>query len=426
MSGIRLSQDLVLHNWWPTRQIITQLKAAGLLPKVRFEVCNAQGQRLQTGTAALQDLPRNLDCWIFLDASDIALLTTDLPKLTPRQLQEGLAFLVENQLISSPEDNWVRAHGQLGQAKEGRFTTLVSAVDKLLMRQVLSTLADTGLRVRAITAEPLVLAPKGHPVWLLCTEYEAWICTPSKAPWALPLTDPDQAKQLLTWWVQSYNSNRSTPLSEFVIIPINKQQIPTLEAIVGDRPIIWRERNQLKRSEQAAHLLPTLELKRAKVSGQSNNALFATVVALAVVLAVGWIIGLNAYAWRQTQRLAAVQAKIESAFNDAMPNTPMIADPVLLLERHKSELAKGIATDNTAGFSTLMHNAGQALSSLPSNSVDAAEYQSGKLTLIFNNTLTQEQKSAIEAMLKGQQMQAVWTMDDKKRARLRLSVGGTS
>src|SRR6478735_2378939 len=142
----------VLLVWWPSQQDADLQKDAGLAMRVRYEIRHPPGQHgnrpLQQGKTSLRDLPRNLDCIVLLDPLHLLLLQAPLPRLNARQLREGLAYVIESQLVSAPEDNWVAVQASLGPPVDGRTPSLVSAVDRSTIAQLLPQLAAAGLRVR--------------------------------------------------------------------------------------------------------------------------------------------------------------------------------------------------------------------------------------------------------------------------------------
>jgi type II secretion system protein L len=411
----------VLLVWWPSQQQTDLQMDAGQNLRIRYEIRPLPGERstrrLQGGTALLRDLPRNLDCIVLLDPRHVLLLEAQLPRLNARQLREGLAYLVESQMISAPEDNWVAAQETLGPPVDGQTPTLVSAIDRTTVRHLLPQLADSGLRVRHISVEPLVLTAPGRAVWLNCQADGAWIGAQHTVPWFVPMDDASATARLLTWWQQRRPDNDA----EWLVVGADEAQHRLLSPHL--QTVAWSDRSALVMRPKLGALVPAGEIRRAGAAGKRSGSAWRIPLRLSAILLLGWVIGFNAYAWQQQRELAAIEARIEKAFTQSLPNTPLIADPVLLMQRRKTELLQGQQTLGTPEFSRLLHQAGLALADLPFNVVETIDYQTGHLLLVLNTAPSNEQRSVIETSLRAQQLNPQWGLDTNKRTTLKIATG---
>ena len=412
-----MSRKLLMLVWLPKSK---QQGDAGFIQpnyrshRLRFEIVSTEGGRIQHGQERLSDLPRNIPCTLLVHPDDVSVFKPNLPKLSDKQLDNSLPFLIEPELIDAPEDNYV---GLLNKP-----LGWVGAINRRVLTQLLEPFKHIGMQVQGLSVEPAILHSPNSGAWMIADADHFWICVAGQAPWALDSQHIDQNKQRFAWWV----SRLATPPEQWTVIGASADQKAWLSDLLGPNTQ-WPSRSQLTPVDAvAAGLMPTFLLK--KMLGKSthvnqiqrrHNQLFRWVA----VLLLGWLVGLNAYAFVQKSRFDSVLAVAEKSFEQTLPNTPMVADPVLLLERAKNDLLKHSSGKTSDGFTGLMHQAGLAMASLPINVVESANWKDKRLVLSLNTDPGQQGRSAVESVLKSQRIIAQWGQDDKKRVTLTLSSG---
>ena len=273
-----------------------------------------------------------------------------------------------------------------------------------------------------MSVESTALQPQGRDAWLIVQADHWWIRTRDQAPFSLAADDAATASQRMQWWLQS----QPVALKDWAVIGASDAIKNRLSAVLPPSTQ-WGTREWLvPADDDKASLVPALALK--KLLGKSVSTLAADQVkkrfyALAGTLLASWIIGLNAYAYVQNKQLQSTEAVIEKAFADTLPNTPMIADPLVLLERAKADALKGSSLKDKDSFTLLLHQAGLAMASLPLSVVENIAWSNKRLMLTLNTEPDAATKTAVESALKAQGITGRWALDTKKHATLTLSTG---
>ena len=79
------------------------------------------------------------------------------------------------------------------------------------------------------------------------------------------------------------------------------------------------------------------------------------------VLVVAQLVGLNAWAWKERQALAAKQVAVRSSLLQAFPRIALVVDAPLQMEREVAQLRQRVGSLSTESLEPLLSAAGQAL-----------------------------------------------------------------
>ncbi|QKV54340.1 type II secretion system protein GspL [Comamonas antarctica] len=80
-----------------------------------------------------------------------------------------------------------------------------------------------------------------------------------------------------------------------------------------------------------------------------------------VVLAVAQLVGLNAWAWKERQALAAKQAAVRSSLLEAFPRIQLVVDAPVQMEREVAQLRQRTGSLSAQALEPMLSAAGQAL-----------------------------------------------------------------
>jgi len=120
------------------------------------------------------------------------------------------------------------------------------------------------------------------------------------------------------------------------------------------------------------------------------------------------VLGLNALAFKAEQANAAIEEQIADAYAQALPNTPMVADPLLLIEREKRTLNAGLDTSNAQGVAALLHEVGQAMDDAPFNSLVDFAWADSTLSVRFNANVSEITQETALQKLRARRLDAKW------------------
>lgn len=380
--------------WWPkanARQDDDSLPA-----RLRYEVHGPSG-RLSGGMEPPSALPKGLSCLVLLHPGDVGLFEVSVPKLSGRKLQDALPYLVEPHLLNDPEDNWVSLCGNLAQGKR-----LAAVVDKNTARTVLRACKQLKLNVSALSCELLrEPAQVARCAWF--SELNLLVIDGQSIPVALDASQPALFPRLFARLAAPNTSPllMSAPDQQRLQSLLNQEGLATqLAGKAVASPIVGLKNKGL---------VPAQELRKSGLSGVSESSEWAPLLRAAGATAVLLVLGLNLLAFKANRQLDALDNAINTRYQQALPNVPMVADPLLLINREKQSLTAGQSASSQQGASGLLHEVGMAMNQAPFNSLLDIGWSDNTLNLKFANTLTQQHQDAALTQLKARGLDARWT-----------------
>ncbi|HEY1057170.1 MAG TPA: type II secretion system protein GspL [Limnobacter sp.] len=383
--------------WWPNSHDQARADSEGRVLRVRFEVHGAGG-KLHGGEEPLNQLPKDLPCVALVAPSEVTVLSVTPPKLTGQKLQDALPFVVEPFLLNDPEDNHVSLWHSLGDGQR-----LAAVVGRAHVRAVVTACRQAGLQLQAVSCETL-RQPSSQDRVLWFSGNDLLVAEPAAQPAVLPTTTP----AVLTALLQRVLGNQSG-----VMLAADRAR---LEGLTGTADILQSietvprlplsSLNQLR----DCSLVRPEELRRLGVRAPAaSRGKRSLLVAFIGLLAVG-VVGLNMLAFKARSQNARLEQTIAERYAQALPDTPMVADPLLLIEREKRTLSSGLAGNNSSGSAShWLHEVGVAMQDAPFNSLNDLAFSKGTLSLRFGANVTQAMQEGAVQRLKARGLSAQWT-----------------
>lgn len=416
-----MSKGLQLLVWWPSRLQTEKDQMAGALTRMHCEVVNAQGRVVSHQDSLPQELPRNLPATLLLHPDDVSLLPVNVPDVKGKQAASALAFATEPMVLADIDDLFISAHGNLqGQERadkgaEGNWRT-VACVEKLRARSVLDAAGGMGLNVQRISCEPLLFEVRGRDVWMIETPVGAWVCSNASPPWMLLNDEVKTGAQRLKNWLSEHFASRDGSLLLISRTPSVRNQWEAWTGLTLD--VLGRD--GLHMMDSPVQLLPERDMRQAGRGRGGSASAWRLPMQLAAACIVLAIVLLNVAAQRVRNADRAIDAAVEAAFARAMPNTPMVADPILMLERARQQLTQS-SQGGSSAFTRLLHAGASQMQSVPFNAVSLIQYDGTTLNMSFAGDVPEAQRKEIDGALRGQQMRSAWQTDEKKRNRVSLT-----
>ena len=388
--------------WWPDAHSESRHEQDGTVPVVRYETLAESGVTLNSGTETLNRLPKDLSCVVLVQPGEVSFVSVVPPPISGKKLRDSLPFLVEPHLLNDLEENFLGFWPDLTAAPD---TALVSVIAKSRIRQIANQCRQFGLQMAGISCEllhdckqPLLWTSDG---FLLVADKLA-------PPLALDLQQTASVSALLgrrTRKLQEELGNEST----WTVLPSDWEQ---LRPLAPEGTVVQKEAVKPSSIELLKKPLCTKDdLKKLGVSVNQSDALpYRQLTKAVAVFALVGIVGLNLLAFKVNQQEQALREEIETSFKQALPDTPMVADPLLLIDRAKRQLSEGTQTTNTEGVSYLFHEVGLALDNAPFNSLTELNWTDNQLTLTFNPNVTQAMQEEALNKLKGKPVNAKWVI----------------
>ncbi|HEX4880680.1 MAG TPA: type II secretion system protein GspL [Limnobacter sp.] len=389
----------MLVAWWPKASEQAQAEEAGRLPRLRFEVRAPNGDKLHGGEESLGKIPKDMPCLVLLDPSDVGLFAVTPPKLSGNKLKEALPFLVEPYLLNEPEENHVTLWPLLGQ--HGQGAQLAAVLAKNRARNVVGLCKQHGLKLLGVSCETLRDVQGGAALWH--TGEYAILADGIEAPMVVPLDQAVVAKVILEKRLAA-SAPGSVACSPGTLQNLQALGLAQHAALqIGDIKQLSPLRGLVQRS-----LLGADELRRLGMRGHVNPDGARKLLTPALALGAIAVVGLNLLAFKARHTAQTIEEAIQTSYAQAMPNTPMVADPLLLIEREKRTLTAGMNTSNATGMTALLHEVGQALEDAPFNSVVDLAWADNTLSVRFNASVTEAQQESALQRLKARRLDAKW------------------
>jgi general secretion pathway protein L len=339
-----------------------------------FEVLDEQRVIVHRGRAVLAEIPRHGRVEVVVAAPDVLLVEAALPALSGSRLRAALPAIAEPHVISDIESAFVVA------TRTGARATL-AVLDRALFMRALELLRRAKLEAAAATPEQLAL-PLESGRWRLRlgTVYSALrmgalrgiSCSPSKD--AAP---PVEAKLALE---QAGESERPQAIVVDGEFPAREWTdalgVPVVapEAAEGRAEPITLELLQYE-------LAPRLASWRA----------WRVPAAIAALLALTWLVGLNVDAWLLRREERALRDRMEATLRGAFPSTTVVLDPVAQMRRGVADLRAGAGASDPRDFLPLASAVARAVPA--SDAVRVLEFRDQVLRVDFDPRALEQAKS---------------------------------
>ena len=413
---------------------------AGALASVPFALVREDGalgaQRIQReGTSRPDELPAADRLILLLPAADVLLVPANVPPLALPKLRLALPNLVEDRLVQDAQQCHIALGPRLGaapargwRAPRGPQSRALMIADRAWVRFILDTFASHKHRTchllpaqlcvpfetRAVTsapipesandadrAEPSLDASAEPAADAPVVETPAIVAPATIALDAAPPSDPDApvavditvrtgdaegyGLRLLPANVASWLAIAPTPAT-LMVSPALRELSPSLSADPATATLDWSTwaagaRDALASGEAD---LCQFDFARGGVAGM-NWSLWRLPIALAVLLVVVQLVGMNAR-WltlrAEQKRLdTAMRAQLQTAF----PNTPVILDPPAQMRRQVEQLRLAAGKSAPEDFLPLADRFAQAATSLAPDALLALDYHGRALTVTLKD-----------------------------------------
>jgi type II secretion system protein L len=392
----------LLVIWWPKALDQARAEEEGQSSRVRYEVHAKNGSRLNSGEETLNKLPKDLPCLVLVNPSEVGLFAVVTPRLSGSKLKEALPFLVEPFLLNEPEENHVSLWPNL--PAHASKAQLAAVLDRTRARAIVTACNRHGLKLAGLSCETL-RAPTGSAGAAWVSGTDLILVDGLDTPLLTPVSQPAVLKVMLS---------RRLQFPETPTIELAQADHDWLTGLLGNEAVTSRLHGQARLpleplvSLLGKSLLNVDELRRMGMRPTGKQGGLRTLLAPALALCAVAVLGLNALAFKTERNQAAIEAEIAQSYAQALPDTPMVADPLLLIEREKRNLSTGIDKPGNLGASALLHEVGLAMEQAPFNSMVDFAWADNVLSVRFQANVTEDQQAAALQNLKARKLDAKW------------------
>ena len=338
-----------------------------------FEVLDDNRVIVHRGRAVLAEIPKQGRVELVVAAPDVLLVEAALPALSGSRLRAALPAIAEPHVLSDIESAFVVA------AKVGPRATL-AVLDRALFTRALELLRRARLEAASATPEQLAL-PLESGRWRLRlgTAYSVLrIGSLRGIACSAPTTAAPVEVQL------ALQQAGETGRPQAIVVDGEFPAREWTDAL--GVPVVAPEAAE-GRAEPVALELLQYELAPRLASWRA----WRVPAAVAALLVLTWLIGLNVDAWLMRREESALRSRMEATLRNAFPSTPVVLDPVAQMRRGVADLRAGAGSSDPRDFLPLATAVARAVPA--SDAVRALEFRDQVLRVDFEPRALEQPKS---------------------------------
>jgi len=346
-----------------------------------FEVLDDTRVIVHRGRAVPAEIPRHGRVELVVAAPDVLLVEAALPALSGSRLRAALPALAEPHILSDIESAFVVA-ANIGKSAGSRATLAV--LDRALFTRALELLRRAKLEPASATPEQLALPlESGHWRLRLGTAYSVLRMGALRgiACSAATTAAPVEVQLALQ---QAGDTGRP----QAIVIDGDIAAREWTDAL--GVPVVAPEAAE-GRAEPVALELLQYELAPQLASWRA----WRLPAALAALLALTWLLGLNVDAWFMRREERALRSRMEATLRGAFPSTTIVLDPVAQMRRGVADLRAGAGSSDPRDFLPLALGLAAAVArAVPaSDAVRVLEFRDQVLRVDFEPRTLEQPKS---------------------------------
>lgn len=341
-----------------------------------WAVCDDQGTVLQSGSSPLAAMPKGHECIAILAADRVTSIAAVLPPRARQRWQSILPFLVEEHVLTDPEESHIVPAETLPDGRR-----VLALTNKPWLKRIVDATEAAQLSLRQAVPE-FALGTLPANTWLLVWNgREGFIRTGVTSSNALDSANGQHAPAALQLYTRSIPPPNKIALHYTTGTPNELrlahqwQGLPApLEVSAED----WDWKHTPIPSD-APNLLWGAFAPRARVEAWWPH-LRPLVIILAAALFIemlGSHIEWGMLAYQKHQLSKNIERTFRTAFGDS---APMVNAP-LQMQRHLAELRHNAGLPDDGDFLPLLDRAAPGLSSLPKDSISSLHYEAGRLDI---------------------------------------------
>jgi general secretion pathway protein L len=334
------------------------------------------GREVVVGEGSLASLPRRAARvqWV-IPAAQVLLARARIPHAARRHAGSVLAFALEEQTAGEPDANQVSWLGAAGESD------ILAVVDKAGLARWREALAAVGIQGHEVHSETLLL-PLAMDTWSLAWNgSEGFVRTGEFEGAATDCGDCDTPPLSLRLMLDDAQLEGVRPAS-IALYTIGSDALPDIAAWTRELGVAvcptgswdWRT------ASAAAGVSLAQERQRWQaftgVVARLRPAAWITGAALAI-LAIALVIDWVSLANDQV----ALRQQMTARFRGVFPDAIAVVDPMLQMRRKLAEARHAAGQSDSSDFLPMIEQVATATSALPTGTVHAVSYESGRMTL---------------------------------------------
>ena len=339
-------------------------------------VLDRNGQAVRYGTSDLSELPICNETEVVIPTCLVNFIDIQLPEVTGKRLDEALPFIVEEFVLSSPEE----LHVVVASRKGGRATLAI--IKKAWMKECINALSEAKVHAKRMFPDFLLLALK-EDSWTFTQQGSSILVRTSQTEgFEFNLADNDGS---LVPHLLRMALNEKDQLSQPAGLVAYGELAKTITewastlGIHGETAI---EQEWQSNSLSAPFNLLQKEFSPPNDLLQRLYQFKACAVILALVLAMQCILTLIdvGLQYRQSRQL---DQEMIALFKASFPESTTIVDAPLQMQRKLDEIKHAGGDVGSSDFGPLLASISQTLGAIPPEKLISMAYQDRKIIIAF-------------------------------------------
>ena len=332
-----------------------------------FEVLDDDRVIVHRGRAVPAEIPKQGRVELVVAAPDVLLVEAALPALSGSRLRAALPAIAEPYVLSDIESAFVVA-ANIGKSAGSRSTLAV--LDRALFTRALELLRRAKLEAATATPEQLAL-PLESGRWRLRLG-SAYSVLRTGTLRGIACAAPSAAAPVEVQLALQQAGESARPQAIVVDGEFSAREWTDALGV----PVVAPEAAE-GRAEPVALELLQYELAPRLASWRA----WRLPAAVAALLALTWVVGLNVDAWLMRREESALRSRMEATLRSAFPSTPVVLDPVAQMRRGVADLRAGAGSSDPRDFLPLATAVARAVPA--SDAVRALEFRDQVLRVDF-------------------------------------------
>ena len=325
---------------------------------------------------------------LVFDARDVSLLSANLPPLPPAKLLRALPNIVEEQILLDVNSCAFAVGGSSRDTEK-----LIAVIDKAWLEFVLGAFERRGLWVTAAWPAQLTLPIDAEGWGLMCINEGLALRT--------------SAVSGLGWVAAADAAGRAEAIEAALLTADNGQKLQRPLTACCEDPSWEAPLEQVATKLGLDVTVTNLQATRTCVvnllDGRPSSAgqrwvgsidwrAWRLPLSLAAGCLAAFLIGLNLHWAQMVRERNALKVGLERKFQQTFPNTPVIVDPMLQMQRQVSTLRTRSGQSAPEDFGPLLAKLPAALNGR-NDAVAGVEYREGRLRMRFSPTFVESRAS---------------------------------
>ncbi len=388
-----------------------------------WALCDESGAVLQSGNAPLSALPKADEYIAIISATRLTCVNVKMPAQSRRRWEAALPFVAEEYTLTDPEENHV-VPGVL--QKDGQRSLFI--VDKQWLQTIVSAAHTTGIALRRTVPE--MLLPNLPPdTWVVMWDGDkSFMRTGATSGIALDHGDEQHPPLALSLSLKA--SLPVPPKNILMRFPDSLEEAEHKLPQWHDLPVVlilgepWDWRREPIPNDTLNLLWGALAPK-AKLQEWLSKLRPVALILLAVLLIE--TLGTNIEWGILSSEKTSVSQEMERTFRKTFGDTSVVVNPPLQMQRNIAALRHAAGLPDDADFLPLLDLASSTLSSLPSGSLTALHYESGRLDVdikLHNDTEIRTLQQRLQGKGLSIRLGDIRHTENSAETRLAIQAGG--